>query len=130
SIWDEEGAAPLPFFWQIIDHLGVDRRRVMLVRKPTRFGRLSVLPQAERRFGGGPSRRHLRLMDAITAPPSPPDRDLACVFVARARLPNGRFAGESYLDEVMTAAGVTVFHPEQVALSFQFQLYRSARRLI
>jgi hypothetical protein len=130
SIREQGEAEPPPFFWQIIDHLAIDRRRVLLVRKPTRFGRLSVLPQAERRFGGGPSRRHLRLMDAITAPPFPAEQDLGTVFVSRARLPKGRFAGESYLDEVLTAAGVTVFHPESADLHAQFRLYRRARRLI
>jgi hypothetical protein len=130
SISERPDAEPPPFFWQIMDHLAVDRRRVLLLRKPTRFGRLSVLPQAERRFGGRPSRRHLRLMDAITAPQFGIDQDLECVFVSRARWPKGRFAGESYLDEALTAAGVTVFHPESVDLHAQFQLYRRARRLI
>ncbi len=130
SIWPLADAEPPPFFWQILDHLQVDRRRVMLIRKPTQFARLSVLPQAERRHGGGPSRRHLRMMDSITASPSPVDRDIFCAFVSRARLTKGRFAGESYLDEALAAAGVTVFHPETVDLHAQFRLYRQARRLI
>jgi len=130
SVWDQGDAEPPPFFWQIIDHLAIDRRRVLLVRNPMRFGRLAVLPQAERRFGGGPSRRHLQLMDAITAPPWPPDQDIETVFVSRSWRPRGRFAGESYLDEALAAAGVTVFQPESVDLYAQFRLYRRARRLI
>jgi len=130
SIWDTAGAEPPPFFWQIIDHFGIDRQRVTLVRKPTRFARLDVLPQAERRFGGGPSQRHLQIMDAITAPQSPPERDLACAFVSRARWPTGRFAGETYIDQAFAAAGVAVFHPETVDLQTQFRFYRRARRLI
>ena len=59
---------PPPFFWQIIDHLGVERARVLLLRQPTRFRRLYVLPQAERPFGGGPNRRHLDVLDALTRP--------------------------------------------------------------
>ena len=121
---------PPPHFWQIIDHLGIDRRRVLLLRTPTRFARLYVLPQAERPFGGWPSGRHLGLMDAITLSDRPPERDLACVFASRAGLPQGRFAGESYLDELLTAAGVTVLHPETADLRTQLQLYRRARVLI
>jgi hypothetical protein len=121
---------PPPYFWDIIDHLGVDRRRVLLVRKPTRFRCLSVLPQAERPAGGAPSRRHLRLMDAIAASQPVSDRDLGRVFVSRAQLAEGRFAGESYIEEALTRAGVTVFHPETVDLPAQLRLYRRARSLI
>jgi hypothetical protein len=125
------GAQPAPpFFWQIIDHLGVDRRRIMLVSKPSRFARLIVVPQAERRFGGGPGRQHLQLMDALTPPAPAADRDIACAFVSRGLWPKGRFAGEAYLDQVFAAAGVTVFHPETVDLQTQLRLYRRARRLI
>jgi hypothetical protein len=45
-------------------------------------------------------------------------------------LAEGRFAGESYLDEALAAAGVTVFHPESADLHGQFRLYRRARCLI
>jgi hypothetical protein len=124
------GPEPPAHFWQIIDHLGAERRRVLLIRKPTRFGRLYVLPQAERPFGGGPSRQHLSLMDAITGSESAPERDLECVFVSRARLREGRFAAEAYLDRMLIAAGVTVFHPEAEALRAQLRLYRRARVLI
>jgi hypothetical protein len=122
--------APPPYFWDIIDHLGVDRRRVLLVRKPTRFRRLSVLPQAERPVGGGPSRRHLRLMDAITGSGTASDRNLGHVFVSRGRLAEGRFAGESYIEEALVGAGITVFHPESVDLHAQLRLYRRARTLV
>src|SRR5437762_9112829 len=130
SIWDDPKAQAPPFFWQIVDHLAIDRSRVLLVREPMQFGRLLVLPQAERRFGSGPSRPHLRLMDAITAPPFRADQDLEYVFVSRARWPKGRFAGEAYLDEALAAAGVTVFHPESADLHTQLRLYRRARCLI
>lgn len=121
---------PPPHFWQLIDHLGVERRRVMLIRAPTRFRRLHVLPQAERPFGGGPSRRHLDRMDAIAGRDKPPDRDLDHLFVSRSRLAEGRFAAEDYLDEALGAAGVAVSHPEAIDLRAQLQLYRRARTLI
>lgn len=130
SIADHPNTEPPPFFWQIIDHLGVERGRIMLVRRPTRFARLAVLPQAERRFGGGPGRQHLSMMDAVAPPLPPAERDIACVFVSRGLWPKGRFAGEAYLDQVFAAAGVTVFHPETVDLHAQLRLYRRAGRLI
>lgn len=126
----DRAGTPLPFHDEIFDHLGIDRSRIILVHKPTRFGHLSVVPQAERRFGGGPSRRHLELMDAITAPSSTIERDIRYVFVSRSRWRGGRFAGESYLDEVLSAAGVVVVHPENLSLRDQFLLYRRARCLI
>jgi hypothetical protein len=130
SLSDAAGSEPPEFFWQILDHLGVDRSRVLLVRQPTRFERLLVVPQAERRWGGGPSREHLRLMDAITATAAPPERDAGCVFVSRGLWPKGRFAGEAYLDRVFAGAGITVFHPERVDLQAQLRLYRRAQRLV
>jgi hypothetical protein len=122
---------PPPFFWQILDHLRVDRGRILLVRRPTRFGELRVAPQAERRFGGRPARRHLRMMDSLTAvhPPAA-SKEAERVFVSRGRWPKGRFAAESYLDEVFAAAGVTVFHPQTADLHTQLRVYRSARTLI
>lgn len=130
SIAEAAGSEAPEFFWHIIDHLGVDRSRVLLVRRPVRFAELAVVPQAERRFGGGPAPRHLALMDAIAAPSAPPERDVDCVFVSRGLWPKGRFAGEAYLDQVLAAAGVTVFHPERVDLRHQLHLYRRARRLV
>ncbi|HEX2151896.1 MAG TPA: glycosyltransferase family 61 protein [Stellaceae bacterium] len=122
---------PPAFFRQILDHLGVDQRRILLVRHPTRFGELLVAPQAERRFGGRPARRHLRMMDALTSNRPPPVCPSAeRVFVSRGRWPKGRFAAESYLDEVFAAAGVTVFHPETVDLHTQLRVYRGAHTLI
>ncbi len=120
---------PPGFFWDILDHLRVDRRRVLPIRTPTRFERLYVVPQAERLYGGGPHRRHLRMMDEITAG-GDVARDIDCAFVSRALMPDGRFAGECYIDEVLAAAGVTVFHPETADLHHQLRLYRRARKLI
>ena len=121
---------PPSHFWQIIGHFGIERQRVLLVRTPTRFGQLYVVPQAERPFGGGPSRRHLNLMDAISGYGKAADLDLDCVFTSRAQLPEGRFAAERYLDDALRTAGVTVVHPEAEDLHNQLGLYRRARILI
>jgi hypothetical protein len=128
SLWDVPCAEPLSFFWDIIDCLKVDRKRIRIVLKPTRFGHLHVLPQSERRFGGGPGPKHLARMDALSG--RAPDLDMDAVFVSRAYLPKGRFAGEAYLDAAFAKAGVTVFHPETVSLPQQLETYRRARHLI
>lgn len=123
------GVEPPPFFWDMLDHLQVDRRRVLLIRAPTRVDRLEVIPQAERLYGGGPHPRHLALMDEITADRTI-ERDIDYLFVSRARMPDGRFAGESYLEEALAAAGVIVFRPETTDLRAQLRLYRRARCLV
>src|SRR5581483_5852187 len=130
GMWPLPDRQPPPVFWQMLEHLGVDAGRVMLVRKPTWFARLSVVPQAERPYGGLSSRRHLRLMDWITAATAPAEREDRWVFVSRSRIDRGRFAAEAYLDTVMEAAGAIVFHPETVDLHTQLRLYRRARRLL
>ena len=129
SIEPLAGSEPPPFFWQIIDHLGIDRARIMLVRRPTRFNCLSVVPQAERPYGGPANPGHLDLMDEI-AGRLPAERGDDCVFISRSRQSKGNFAGEAYLDEMFAAAGATVFHPETVDLDTQLRLYRRARQLI
>ena len=128
SIWPVPGAAPLPFFFEITDHLGIARERLRFVGRPTLVRRLHVLPQAERPYGGGPSRAHLDLMDAITGPAPPGDG--ATVFVSRAGQPKGKFAGESALEAAFVGAGAVAFRPESAPLKAQIDRYRSAERLI
>ena len=124
------GGEPEPFFWRIVDHFGIDRRRVMLIRKPTRFTRLAVYPQAERPLGGGPSREYLAAMDRIAAALPPLAAAPPSLFVSRSHMGRGTFAGEAYLDRAMAAAGIEVFHPQGEDLSTQLRHYREARRLV
>lgn len=128
SIWDAPGVAPAPFFWEIVDHFGIARERIRLVARPTRFAQLRVLPQSERLCGGGPSRRHLALMDGLTGPA--PEPDLGVVHVSRARQSQGRIAGEGVLDAALAAAGVRVIHPESMPLAEQLAVYRRARHIV
>ena len=130
SIFPIHDYEPEPFFWAMLDHFGIDRDRVMLIRKPVRFARLTVVPQAERPDGGAPSRRHLAAMDALTAAFPAAEPDHPAVFVSRSLLGRGNFAGEPYLDEVMAAAGIHVFHPQNFDLHTQLSHYRRAPRLI
>lgn len=120
--------APPAFFDQLLAHYGVAPERVRIVTAPTRFDRLDVFPQAERLFGGVPDPGYLALLDEIAGPV--PAADGARLFVSRAALPKGRFAGEAYLEEVLAAAGYATFRPEDVPLAEQLARYRAAAHLV
>lgn len=137
----EDQPEPPAFFWQILEHLAVDPARVVLARVPTLVRRLHVFPPAERRGGLlGPSRRHLDLMDRITArPQSDPGSEAPRerVYVSRSKLQAkqsvftvGQLAGEAYFESLLAGAGVTVVHPEEITVAEQMDLYRRAALLV
>lgn len=130
SAWEDAAMHPSPFFWEMLDHLGVGRGRVLLVREPVRFRTLHVLPQSERRWGGGPSRSHLDRMDASTGDAASVRKDVPQLYVSRAALSTGRLAGEAYLERALDALGVRVLRPETIALAEQIALYRRAASLV
>ncbi|GJE27859.1 glycosyltransferase 61 family protein [Methylobacterium organophilum] len=118
------------YFREILAQLRVDPARVLVVRRPALFRRLHVLPQAERMDGGGPSEAHLDLMDRLTGDARAVPKDIGVLYVSRAGQLTGRLAGESYLDTVLTRAGVRVFHPEFSGLPEQVAFYARARSLV
>ena len=63
-----QGEQPPPFFWRMLAHFGVPPERVRIVSRPVIFDTLSVLPQAERLFGGAPSPTYLDLLDELSGP--------------------------------------------------------------
>lgn len=130
SVGPAEASEPRPFFRQILTHLGVPETRVLLVREPTRFRTLYVPPQAERLGGPGPDHRHLDLMDAIVAAHGQVTQDIDCLFVSRARYPDGRMAAEAYLADVLIRAGATVVYPELLPVADQIAYYRRARHIV
>lgn len=125
----DEGEPP-GFFRAILDQLRVPHERALVLNRPARFERLHVLPQAERMGGGGPSTRHLDLMDRLTGDARRAEKDLPVLYVSRAGQLSGRLAGESYLDDALTAAGVRVFHPEFSPLPEQIAMYARARAIV
>lgn len=135
SIQQREDFQPPDFFWQMLDHLEIERTRVVLVRRPTLVRELHVFPQAERRGGPGPGADHLDFMDRLlTRPASPGPRD--AVFVSRSHLaarydfPTGHIAGERYLEELFGRAGLATMYPEEISLSEQLDRYRGARLIV
>jgi len=126
---EDEGPPPA-YFWAILDQLRVPRERALVLSRPAAFERLHVLPQAERMGGGAPSAAHLDLMDRLTGDARGAEKDLPVLYVSRAGQLSGRLAGESYLDDALTAAGVRVFHPEFSPLPEQIAMYARARSLV
>lgn len=121
--------APPPFFFELLEHFAVPPERVIIVTRPTRFDRLHVFPQAERLFGGPPSREYLALLDRVVTTP-PATTDGSRLFVSRAGLAKGRLAGEAYLETVLARAGFETFRPETVPLAEQLGRYRRADHLV
>lgn len=122
---------PPPYFWQVLEALGVERRRVLFVREPVRVETLHVFPQAERLYGGGPSKAHLDLMDRRLGRTDEAGMDLDIVYVSRSRVNRGgQIAGEGYLEERLAETGVHVVHPQTLTVPEQIALYRRAKRLI
>lgn len=131
SLPDVPGFVPPPYFWEMIDVLGVDRGRIVLVTEPVIVGTLHVFAQAERLYGGGPSAAHLDRMDRLLGNRAVTRKNIACLYVSRARvLRGGQIAGESYIEEVLGRLGVEIFHPEAHSVAAQIAIYARAQRLI
>lgn len=122
------GEQPPVFFWQILARFGVPRERVRIVSTPTMFGRLHVVPQAERILGGAPDESYLALLDELNGPP-PPHND-SRLYVSRADMWKGKIAGELYLEGVLDALGYTAFRPETFSVEEQLDAYRRASHLV
>lgn len=130
SVGPAEAPEPAPFFWQLLAHFGIAPERVVLVREPVRVGRLAVPAQAERLCGRGPTSHHLDRMAALAARHGPPGPPIACLFVTRAGLFDGRLLAEPYLAGALARAGVTVLHPQLLDVAAQLDHYRRARCIV
>ncbi len=108
---------------------GIPLERVRLITEPTVVRELLVEPQAEQLDGPGPSAEHLALLDELMKQRMGAVEPVEAVYVSRAGQ-RARFAGEAYLEQALTAAGVTVVRPETLPLDQQLRMYASAKRLI
>lgn len=122
------GEEPPGFFWQILARFGVLPERVRIVSSPVIVDTLSVLPQAERLFGGAPSAAYLDLLDQLGG--APPRRDGSKFYVSRAGMWKGKIAGESYLEMALERCGYKAFRPEDFPLDEQLDTYRRASHLV
>ncbi len=122
---------PPSYFWAMIDHLKIDRKRIFVVRQPTLFRKLYVYPQAERMYGPVPASAYLDLLDEITFTSVADRADrIKKVYVSRSNFLLGGLAGETYLDRILEASGVKVIYPETLPLSVQVSYYKAAETLV
>jgi len=147
--WLDHGKELLPYMLQILEGLGLDRQRIRVIVEPVIFSTLLVPAQVwgfDLQPGpldqeiGCDSRALMRSMlagfqrvqPAATAPrPTEPAGALK-VYVTRTALDPrmGRPIGDSWLDEVMQAAGYLVFSPEQHSIDHQVRMFSEASDLI
>jgi hypothetical protein len=133
------------WFKQLLAWYGVDAEQVVLVNEPTHFDYLHVFPQGEQLPDVGPRCDYLQLLGELT------ERNLSALpdlgefprmscqtiagrasnitYVSRARMIMS-FAGEAYLEEILSEAGVNVFRPESHGLRKQLAVYATSPRLI
>lgn len=122
------GEAPPAFFAPMLAHFGIAAARVLIVTTPTVFRRLSVVPQGERKSGGGPGAAHLDLLDTLAGPPPAPDGSR--LYVSRAGMWKGKIAGELHLEKALADLGYASFRPENLPLDQQLAAYRRASHLV
>ena len=115
----------------VLDWLGVGEDRRVLVRQPTLVGELYVAEQAEQIGGPGPNDDYLDALDDLTATrlDGLPALTDPVLYVSRAGMPS-TLAGEGYLEEVLTKAGVKTTRPESLSLPAQMHAYHSAEHLV
>ncbi|MFG1230224.1 glycosyltransferase 61 family protein [Xanthobacter wiegelii] len=83
-------------------------------------------------FGGGPKVGYVDELAAWGAGRFSADKDAPRrLFVSRSGIKQGGiFLGESYLEDWLSSAGFTAFHPEKFSFSDQIEAYRSAESII
>lgn len=119
------------YFWAMIDHFRIDRKRVVIVREPTLFRTLHVFPQAERMHGPAPVSSYLDLLDKTTGlAANSRVADVDKLYVSRSKFIAGGLAGEAYLDKALEKCGVKVIYPEELPLAEQMKYYQSAKTLV
>ncbi|GJE19369.1 hypothetical protein AIGOOFII_4117 [Methylobacterium marchantiae] len=130
---------PPAFFWELLDHFGIDRKRIILLREPTMLRELHVFPQGERRGSLRTPCRYLDLLDRITRGTGNTDR-YPLVYVSRSRLRGdegsspthliGQIGGERYLEDALAGIGAKIMYPEALPLEDQLDIYRRTDRLV
>lgn len=119
---------------QAFELLGIDPERVTLIDQPTIVESLAICEQGSD-LGGGPKDGYLQdLHDYITprlnALYGKKDRT-SKVYVSRSNvLTGGTFLGERYLESLLQEEGFEIFRPEEHSLTWQMDIYRSAKALV
>lgn len=124
-----------PYIQDTLRLLGLDRKKLLVVIRPTIFEHLAVpsalmLNASADVAAGHPAfRRFVGRMAGAAGPDGP--ATLPGLYVSRAGLvPPARFAEEDALEQAFLRAGWQVLRPEDRSVPEQIALYRAARRLV
>lgn len=121
-----------PFVKALLAWYDVPEERVLVVDRPTRFRKLSVVPEPEvlgEQFPGDPCPAYLAALDAWVAHKLGPRERRGTVFVTRSGQAY-RFGGEGALDAAFRAWGAEVVRPETLSLPGQVAAYAGAETLV
>ncbi len=126
-------ATPPEWIWQVLDWHGVPRRKVRLVDAALSVTDLRVAAQGEMLGSQPTAAAYLDLLDATMARNGLRPDPAAVVFATRAGMVArglGGHAGESYLADALTRAGVRVIDPGRLGIAEQMAIYAGARALV
>jgi hypothetical protein len=124
--WDD-----LPqHFRAILDWYGIGAERLDFITEPTLVERLVVAPQAEQFVGPGPEPWYLDMLDAHARSRLGEVERSGSLYVSRAGLRGGNFAGEAYLETVLEQAGFRVLRPEAIPIEDQMRAYAGADSVV
>ncbi|MGL6208997.1 MAG: glycosyltransferase 61 family protein [Paracoccaceae bacterium] len=122
-----------PWLWQILDWHGLRRDRLHLVDQPLCAAELRVAAQGEMMGLAHTDAAYLDLLDQNTQRQALVPDPAKVVFVTRAGMVangQGGQAGEGYLADVLTRAGVRVVDPVQHPVAGQLAIYAGAETLV
>jgi Glycosyltransferase 61 len=121
------------YVWTVFDWIGLSRDQVQIVTKPVRVDTLKVLPQPEWLMSPPARPGYLELLEsrAVRHGLEPVRSDFLYVTrVGAIAAGLGAHAGEGYLVQALTRAGVPVMEPSKVPLREQLARYAGAGTII
>ena len=122
------------YITQAFEFLGIRADAVTLIDQDTIVQSLAICEQGSD-LGGGPKEGYLDDLHEYTTPKlnalyGKKDKT-SKVYVSRSNvLTGGTFLGESYLESLLQEEGFQIFRPEEHSLTWQMDVYRSAKILI
>jgi hypothetical protein len=119
--------------WSIFEWLGLRRDQVRIVTAPLECSVLHVMPQAETLHGPPPTEAYLDLMDANARRNGLVPVASNILYVTRVGMlaaQSGANAGESYLQTLLSEAGVTIMDPAVAGFREQMERYAGAATIV
>jgi hypothetical protein len=118
------------FFRQILHWFGVHSGSIVFCQEPLVVEDLLWTPQQEQLTDVGPSSEYVKLLTRYAAKNLHYPINKQRLYVSRAGMNAGVFAGESYLELFFSSLGFFVIRPESLSLREQLSLYQNASMII